>query len=99
MKEALVILVVIAILLALTAVRYRKQIAGAIGIARMLRDAKRSMDGMKAGLPRQEESSIQLVNCMNCGVWVPAAKARKVGNSYYCSDDCLTAPRSANKAA
>ena len=99
MKEALVILLVIAVLLALTAVKYRKQIAGAIGIARMLRDAKRSMDEVKTGLPRQNESSIQLVNCVNCGVWVPALKARKAGNSYFCSEDCLTGSRSANKAA
>ena len=99
MKEALVILAVILVLLALTAVRYRKQIAGIIGVARMLRDAKRSVEGSRPDLPQGNAASVQLVNCSKCGVWVPESKARKVGNTYYCSDTCLAGSRSANKAA
>ncbi len=99
MKEVLVILAVIAVMLILTAVRYRKQIAGVVGIARMLRDATRSVEGMRQDLPGDSARSVQLVNCIKCGVWVPQANARKVGDVFYCSDACLTRPRSANKAA
>ena len=99
MKEALVILAVLAVLLALTAVRYRKQIATVIGLARMLRDAKRSVQGLRPDLTADTSNSVQLVNCSKCGVWVPRSKARKVGELFYCSDACVTGRRSANKAA
>ncbi len=89
MREAIFILLVIFGLLAWTAFRYRKQIAGMIGFARMLKEAK---DGLSSG-PRQiknpGEKGIPLVNCSKCGVWVPQNKARKVGDVFFCSDECL----------
>jgi hypothetical protein len=90
MREALVILLVLVLLLALTAVRYRKQIAGVLGIARMLRDAKRAASGMQQNLPQEGGKAVQLVSCAKCGVWVPQAKARKVGEIYFCSSTCHT---------
>ena len=89
MREALVILLVIFLLLALTAIRYRKQIAGILGIARMLRDAKRAASGTRQTFPQDREKAGQLVNCAKCGVWVPEAKARKIGESFFCSGGCL----------
>jgi hypothetical protein len=73
MKEAIFILFVTFVLLGLTAIRYRKQIAGIIGVARMLQDAKNTQAiGRKA-----EPTSKQLVNCTKCGVWVPERKSVK----------------------
>jgi hypothetical protein len=89
MKEALVILLVIFLLLALTAVRYRKQIAGLLGVARMLRDAKRAASGTRQSFPQDREKAGQLVNCAKCGVWVPEGKARKLGEVFFCSNACL----------
>jgi hypothetical protein len=74
-REAFFILLVIVGLLALTAVRYRKQIAGMIGIARMLREAKNA--GGLAQPTKKEQRSAQLVNCSACGIWVPADKAKR----------------------
>ena len=93
MKEALVILLVIFVLLALTAVRYRKQIAGVLGVARMLRDAKRAAAGTQQTFPQEREKAGQLVNCAKCGVWIPEAKARKVRELFFCSDACLKTAR------
>jgi len=84
MKEGFVILVVILILLALTALRYRKQISGVIGVARMLKKVKDSAVAGKQIKP--EPTSVQLVSCAKCGVWVPQGKAIQRQQAFYCSD-------------
>lgn len=89
MREIFVILVVILVLLGLTALRYRKQIAGILGLARALKDAKDAV-GQSRVISADEKTSIPLVNCSKCGVWVPQNKARKVGEVFYCSDECLS---------
>lgn len=82
MREAFFILLVVCVLAALTAVRYRKQIAGMIGLARALKDAKdAAVQGKRVG---GEQASVQLVNCAKCGVWVPENKALKVQDAYFC---------------
>ncbi len=83
MKEGLFILGVILVLLGLTAVRYRKQIAGMVGIARALKDAKDAAAQGKRS--RGEQPSIQLVSCAKCGVWVPENKAARSGPNYICA--------------
>ncbi len=84
--EIIFILLVIAVLLGLTAIRYRKQISGIIGFARMLKEAKK---GAIQSWDEREPAwaGVQLVHCAKCGVWVPESKAMKLrdGNSY-CSD-------------
>lgn len=95
MREAIFILLIVFGLFALTALRYRKQIAGMIGFARMLKDAKENL-GQGAGQIRGgTEKSVPLVNCSKCGVWVPQSKARKVGEMFYCSDECVRTQKSA----
>ena len=86
MKDAVFILFVVLVLSGLTALRYRKQIAGMIGVARMLRESKQSVG---QGQGSFTDKSIPLVNCSKCGVWVPQNKSRKVGDVFFCSDACL----------
>lgn len=90
MKEALVILVVFAIILVLTAVRYRRQIAGAIQIWRSLKAAREQLR-TKAPPPDKEPVAVgKLVNCAKCGTWVPEKKAISLrGGIFYCSSTCL----------
>ena len=85
MKEALFILLVVSVLAALTAVRYRKQIAGIIGVARMFKDARANLTTHTQQVQSQNEKSIPLVNCSKCGVWIPQNKARKFGDEFVCS--------------
>jgi hypothetical protein len=89
MREALFILLVVFGLLAWTAFRYRKQIAGMIGFARMLKEAKENLTHGSSQLHGRADKSVPLVNCSKCGVWVPQNKARKVGEIFFCSDVCL----------
>lgn len=89
MREAFFILFVVAVLLGLTAIRYRKQIAGMIGFARMLKEAKQAVTQGTASSPGNDGKSIPLVNCSKCGVWVPQNKARMVGEVFFCSDECV----------
>ena len=95
MREALFILVILLVLGALTAIRYRKQIAGMIGMARMLKEAKQNISIGSTNVIREPEKSIPLVNCSKCGVWIPQTKARKINDLFYCCDKCLKAPQSA----
>ncbi len=86
MREALFILVILVVLAALTAIRYRKQIAGMIGLARMLKEARQSIGQRSDAFPAEKPKSIPLVNCSKCGVWIPQNKAIKVGEVFYCSN-------------
>lgn len=97
MKEALVILLVILGLLAWTAFRYRKQISGMIGFARMLKDAKGNFTQDADQIAGKAGKSVPLVNCSKCDVWVPQNKARKVGEIFFCSDRCVKSEQTANK--
>lgn len=90
MKEALVILFVIAILLALTAVRYRKQIAGVIHIWRSLKSAREQIRKQNPTVKEEPATLGNLVNCAKCGTWVPEQKAISLrGGVFYCSSTCL----------
>ncbi len=89
MREALFILVVLALLFGLTLLRYRKQIAGMIGLARTLKEIREGV--VKPG-ERQGSQPVALVNCSKCGVWVPQDRARQVKGQYYCSDTCQKTP-------
>jgi len=93
MREAIFILFVVLVLLAITAVRYRKQIAGMIGFAQMLKEVKQNVAQGSNNIQGDTGKSIPLVNCTKCGVWVPQNKARKVADVFFCSDECLQKSR------
>ena len=82
MKEIFIFFVIVFVL-ALTAVRYRKQIAGMIGVAKMLNEMKNSVVTERP-VRREEAASVALVNCAKCGVWVPQDKSvkRRDGTSH-----------------
>jgi len=84
MREALFILLVVGLLVALTALRYRKQIAGMIGLARALKEAK--AEAVQSERVSGEKASVQLVNCAKCGVWVPQNKAMLRQQNHYCAN-------------
>lgn len=89
MREALIIVAVLLIILALTAFKYRKQIKTVVGVSRMIRNAA---VGNAPQQPRIDEpvTSGKLVNCTKCGTWVPEGRAIKFGTStYFCTDECL----------
>ncbi len=97
MREIFFILLVVLVLLMLTAIRYRKQIAGMIGLARMLRQAKRSAQTAKSVSPAGEKS-MSLVNCTKCDIWVPQNKAVKFRDGFICSSVCSKVEQAAEPA-
>ena len=88
MREALFILAIILVLFGLTAIRYRRQIAGMIALSRAFKDAKNAAAGART-IGRNESASVQLAQCGKCGVWVPQSKAfvSRDGTAY-CSAAC-----------
>ena len=93
MREAIFVLVVIAVLFALTAVRYRKQLAAGFQIWKMLREARqRAADLRRPDAEAEPVSAGPLVNCVKCRTWVPENKAIRLNsNTYFCSRECLEA--------
>lgn len=90
MREAVFILIILFVLLALTAIRYRRQIAGMLQVWRMLRSMQKPK-GREGKIDRPDSASNgPLVNCAKCGTWVPEARAIKLGTkTFYCSAGCV----------
>ncbi len=90
MRTALVILVLAVILLAWTAIRYRKHIVGLIGFVRMIRDAADPSRARGQISSEKATGAHELVHCSACGTWVPRDRAiRFDAKTYYCSKDCV----------
>jgi hypothetical protein len=89
MKEAFFILLIIAVLVGLTAIRYRKQIAAVLHIWRSLKSVREQVRE-KQVQPQGSIPAGPLVNCAKCGAWVPEQKAIQLrGGTFYCSSACL----------
>ena len=89
MKEAFVILLIIVVLLSLTAIRYRKQIAAMIHVYRSLQKMRQQVKGKQAE-PADNISAGNLINCAKCGTWIPEQRAIKLkGGIYFCSSACV----------
>jgi len=97
MKELFVIFVVAAFLLALTAVKYRRQIVTLITIWKQFQAARaRIQQASTAPRPIEPDRGIKLVNCARCGKWVPESTARRHSTTtFICATDC--AAKSANR--
>lgn len=86
MFKFLFVLLIIAMLLAMIAARYRKRINTLIATARLLKEAndaaQRAQPG-RAATPQRTKKPVHLINCSKCGVWVPEDKAlKRLGQSY-----------------
>jgi hypothetical protein len=89
MREAFVILFVIALLLGLTAFKYRKQVIAAYRFWGMLRDVQKKNSSSQMPEPAVGELG-PLVNCAKCGKWVPETQSIRLGTRmFYCSSACL----------
>jgi hypothetical protein len=89
MRELFLILFVIAVLLALTAFRYRKQILAVYRVWSTLRSLQQNATQDKIN-PLAEPDESPLVNCARCGKWTSEATAIRLGTrSFYCSAACM----------
>lgn len=90
MKEALFILLVVAALLAISMIKYRRRITGAIHLYKLLRgQMTHTADNVSPGKEKHQVSATELVNCARCGRWVSRSEAvRMSGGLLLCSIDC-----------
>lgn len=89
MREAFLILIVLAVLLALTALRYRRQIGAVLHIYRTLRSTR--VAGRKGGreFPGPAASG-KLARCPKCGTWTDENRSIRIGSDkFYCSAECV----------
>ncbi len=92
MREAILILIVIAVLFGLTAYRYRRQLSTMLHLWRMMRSMRTKMNAARENrIEEKEDVDIgNLVNCSKCGTWVPEMRAIGLGKkTFYCSTVCL----------
>ena len=89
MFKLLFVLLLIFIVVAMIAVRFRKQINSLIATARFLKEAKDAAQqaqlGARARTPSQTKTPVQLTNCSKCGVWVPQDKVVRRAGQNYCA--------------
>jgi hypothetical protein len=89
MRELLIILLVIAVLIALTAFRYRKQILAFYKFWSAFRaiQQKHAQTQMTETI---DDASGPLVNCAKCGAWTSESSAIRLGaRTFYCSAACM----------
>lgn len=95
MREIIFILFVVAILMAMTAIKYRRQIVTLITIWKQFQ-------AMRVGLPTKSnapkpiepERGIKLVNCSRCGKWIPENAARRhSATTFVCVERCAAKAR------
>ena len=90
MREAAFILFVLFLLFGLTALRYRKQIAGILALGRTLRDMKENSQRDHPVEQIKDQASRELRACAGCGTWIDASGAIKFDrNTVYCSKECV----------
>jgi len=92
MREALFILLVLAVLAGLTAYRYRKQIRSVLEFWRTIQTIREGVRPKQAEIREEPAEKGPLVHCSKCGTWVPEDGAIRLGRTaFYCSAKCLEA--------
>ena len=90
--KLLIILVLLLVVAALIAVRYRRQIQTAIYMWRMLRQMRQfnKPQHEKHIGAKETSANVPLVRCVGCGNWVEEINVLKMGNKIsYCSASCI----------
>jgi hypothetical protein len=96
----LIILVLLLILAAFIAVRFRRQITTGIQIFKMLRQLRSQMKPPEKKIEKQSaEKTAPLVRCARCGTWTPQATALNLRSKiFYCSPNCMEKAVNLNNA-
>lgn len=89
----LILLILFAVLIAVIARRYRRQIRAGIEILNMFREVRRQMKppAEKQQIrPPSAKTDVQLVRCARCGKWINESAALNLrSKTFYCSARCM----------
>jgi hypothetical protein len=89
MRDALFILVVIAILLCLTAIKYRRQIVTMIAFYKQVKAVRSKLGQPVTGRSQVDgERGIQLIKCSRCQKWIPQSEAMGSVSKPVCARGC-----------
>ena len=94
MKETIFILLVIAVLLCWTAIKYRRHI---VAIIEFYKELKAMSSRLQPDLIRpkiESEHGIQLIKCSRCGKWIPQGEAMGDVSKPVCKAGCELTARS-----
>ncbi len=96
--KLLIIFVLLLVVLALIAMRYRKQIQTGVYVWRMFRKMRQVNKPQEKRIETDENpAKATLIRCVGCGNWVAESNVLKMGNKIsYCSSACIE--KSVNKA-
>lgn len=88
----IILLILFALLIAIIATRYRRQIVAGIEIFKMFRQIRRQMKPTTEKQIQQpvSKSDVQLVRCAKCGKWINETNALNLrSKTFYCSTKCM----------
>lgn len=87
----LIILVLFLILMAIIAIRFRRQINMGIQIFQMFRQMRTPNKPQEKKLDKNNvNKSVPLVRCAKCGTWTPQSTALNLrSKTFYCSTNCM----------
>lgn len=88
----LIILLILLVVAALVAFRYRRQIQAGWQIWRVLRQMRQVGKSQEKTVEKQKDSlkEVPLVRCEKCGKWISPEGALKLrSDKFYCSSNCM----------
>ena len=87
----IILLILFLILLAMIAVRYRRQISAGIEIYKMFRQLRNPQKPSEKQInPKKNEKETALVRCARCGTWKSQGDAINLrSKTSYCSASCM----------
>ena len=88
----IILLILFALLIAIIATRYRRQIIAGIEIFKVFRQVRQQMKPKPETQIRQpvSKSDVQLVRCAKCGKWINETNALNLrSKTFYCSTNCM----------
>ncbi len=88
----IILLILLAVLIAIIAVRYRRQINAGIEIYKMFRQVRRQMKPPEEKQIKKPvtKGEVQLVRCAKCGKWINETNALNLrSKTFYCSTNCM----------
>ena len=98
MKEALFILAVLLVLVAMTAYRYRRQISVILEFMNQVSAVREGMRKPREQIRQEPVAKGPLVHCQKCGSWVPEERAIRLRSSAtFCSVKCLESSKAGER--
>jgi len=87
----LILLILFGGLIAIIAMRYRRQLQTALYVWRMFKKMRQMNKTEERQIEKKETANdVQLIRCAKCGTWIPQKNALKLrSKTFFCSANCM----------